>query len=161
MSEKGTAMPTEAPLTGLFDQAVQTFGETLKAGVKVQEQIAGYWSDALGKNCPAGDFQKKARTFFTDAVPAAQKNAEELLRLLEQNYKRSVDLLKKAFEPGSVATAGDMQAKVHALWEESVNLVKENAQAMAQANVKVMEVWADYFRQNGVAVPGVPKSVAR
>ena len=152
---------TEAPFTGLVDQAVQTFGETLKAGVKVQEQVAAYWSEALGKNCPAGEFQRKAKTFFTDAVPAAQRNAEELLRLLEQNYKRSVDLLKKAFEPGNVTAAGDAQAKVQALWEQSVELVKENAQAMAQTNLKVLELWADFFRQNGVAVPGAPKPVVK
>lgn len=152
---------TEAPLTGLFDQAVSTFGETLKAGIKAQEQIAAYWSDALGKSGATGEFQKKSRAFFTDAMPAAQKNAEEWLRLLEQNYRRSMDLLRKACEPGSVAAAGDFQAKAHALWEQSVELVKENAQAMAQTNLKVMELWADFLRQNGVAVPGAPKPAVK
>jgi hypothetical protein len=146
---------TDAPYTNLFDQAVQTFGETLKAAVKGQEQIAGYWSDVLTKAGTGSDFQKKSRTFFADAIPAAQKNAEEWLRLVEQNYRRSIELLKKAYEAGNVAASGDVQSKLQNLWEQSVELIKENTQAVTQANLKVMELWADVLRQNGVAIPGV------
>lgn len=141
------ATPTEA-VTGLFDQAVQTFGEALRAGVKAQEQIAGFWSEAL-RMSPNQDYQRKARTFLSDAVPAAQKSTEELLRTIDANYRRSVELLKKACDSGNVATAADMQSRAQNLWETSVELVKENTQALAQTNARILEMWADLLRQNG------------
>ena len=145
------ATVTETPYAGLFDQAVQTFGETLKAAVKGQEQIVNYWSDVLTKTGANTDFQKKSRAFFNDAMPAAQKNAEEWVKLLEHNYRRSIELLKKACEPANVHVAGDVQAKLQGLWEQSVELVRENTHAMTQANLKVLELWADLLRQNGTA----------
>ena len=85
---------------------------------------------------------------------AAQKNAEEWLKLVEQNYKRSLGLLKKAWETD--ADASTMRAKTQELWESSLELVRDNAQAMAQANMKMMEVWAGMLR-NGVAPNGKSK----
>ena len=142
---------TETQLTGLFDQAVQNFGEALKAGVKAQEQIANWWTDALNKAVPATEFQKRSRTLASEVIPTAQKNAEEIVKLIEQNYKRSVDLLRKAFDSTGAANAGDLQAKAQGLWEASVELVKDNAQAMAQTNIKVLELWADVLRQTSPA----------
>jgi hypothetical protein len=87
----------------------------------------------------------------SEVIPTAQKNAEEIVKLIEQNYKRSVDLLRKAFDSNGAANAGDLQAKAQGLWEASVELVKDNAQAMAQTNIKVLELWADVLRQTSPA----------
>ena len=155
------SVATETPFAGVFDQALQTYGEALKAGVKVQEQFAGYFADAFGKFVPTSEYQKKAKIFI-DAAPAVQKNAEELLRLLEQNYRRSVELLKKACDAGTAAAAGDYQARLQALWESSLELVKENAQATTQASLRAVELFADFLRQNGVVTPPVyPKAPAK
>src|SRR5437763_10950608 len=106
-------------VTTLFDQATQAFGEALKGGVKFQEQVAGYWTDAF-KNVPTGEFQRKSRVFLGDAVPAAQKNVEEYIKVVDSNYKRSVELLKKACEATSPATAADLQAKAQGVFEAAV-----------------------------------------
>ena len=139
----------EAQFTGLFDQAVQTFGDALKAQVKVQEQIASFWSDALGKATPGPEWQKKQRALFGEVIPAAQKNAEEWFKLSEQNYRKSADLLKKAFECGGNGTAKELQEKTQSLWESSLELIKENVQAVAKTNAKVMELWSEVLKQNG------------
>ena len=138
---------------GVFDEAVATFNDAVKAGVKVQEEIGKWWSDALEQTGPAEQWQKKSKAVLSEAIPAAQKNAEEWLKLIEQNYKRSLGLFKKAWEvqPGDAA---DMRAKSQQLWEESLELVRDNAQAVAQANVKMMEVWQRVLRhgaENGKA----------
>ena len=140
--------------TTFFDQATQAFGEALKGGVKFQEQVAGYWTDAL-KTVPTNEFQKKSRVFLGDAVPAAQKNVEEYVKVVDANYKRNVELLKKACEATSPVTAADLQAKAQGLFEAAVEVVKENTTALAQANLKVLELWADVLRQNGATVPPV------
>src|SRR5690349_17590212 len=74
-------------VSGLFDQAVSTFGDALKAGVKIQEEVGKWWSDALEQAGPVTEWQKKSRAIFGDAIPTAQKNTEEWLKLVEQNYK--------------------------------------------------------------------------
>lgn len=152
------AATCEAPFTGLFDQAVQTFGDALKAGVKAQEQLLGFWTDAVAKATPpASDYQKRTKAFFTEVVPTAQKNVDEYLKVLETNYRRSVDVLKRACEAGNVNSPTEFQAKAQGLWEASVQVVKENTEALAQANLKVLEQCAEFLRQNGtpVTVPGV------
>jgi len=144
----------EAAVNGLVDEALGTFNDAVKAGVKVQEEIGKWWSDALEQAGPADQWQKKSRAIISEAIPAAQKNAEEWLKLVEQNYKRSLGLLKKAWETD--ADASTMRAKTQELWESSLELVRDNAQAMAQANMKMMEVWAGMLR-NGVAPNGKSK----
>ena len=142
----------DSGVSGLFDQAVATFGDALKSGVKIQEEVGKWWSDAFEQAGPVTEWQKKSRALFSEAIPAAQKNAEEWLKLVEQNYRRSMALLKKAFETDGDVT--DLRAKTQKLWEESMELIRDNAQAMSQANLKMMEVWAGLLRVGAQAGNG-------
>jgi len=143
-----TATATDK-VSSMFDQAVQTFGDALKAGVKVQEQVTGWWTDALDQMSGGNDWQKKQRSILNDVIPAAQRSTEEWLKLVEQSYQRSVDMMKKAFTAQSAgASAQEAQAKAVEVWQSSLTMVKENAQAVAHVNAKVMELWADLLRKN-------------
>src|SRR5690349_17127582 len=95
----------------LFDDAAASFNEAVKAGAKMQEEIGKWWTDALDKTQPGGfaavdDWQKKSKAVVAEAIPAAQKNAEAWLKLVDQNTKRGLGLLKKAFDapPADPAT---------------------------------------------------------
>jgi hypothetical protein len=138
----------ETNFTGIFDQASQAFGDTFRAAVKMQEDIGKWWADALDQAGPAQEWQRRSRAILNDAIPAAQKNAEEWLKVVDENYTRSVELLKEAFASDGVSDPADLQAKVKQLWEESLGVLKENTQALAQANVKMMELWAELLRKN-------------
>jgi hypothetical protein len=145
------AAKAEAVVGNMFDEAMTTFNDAVKAGVKVQEEIGKWWSDALDQAGPADQWQKKSKAILSEAIPAAQKNAEEWLKLVEQNYKRSLALLKKAWSAD--ADANTMRAKTQELWESSLEMVRDNTQAITQANMKMMEVWAGVLK-NGVAANG-------
>lgn len=151
MAAKTEAKAMEARMSSLFDQAVLTFGDALKAGVRIQEEVAKWWTDALEQGGPVQEWQKKSRAIVSEAIPAAQKNAEEWLKLVEQNYKRSMDLLKKAFDTNGAGK--DVQSRTQDLWEASLQVIRENAQAMAQANMKMMELWASVLQKNVEAMP--------
>jgi hypothetical protein len=138
----------EADVCQVLDTAVTAFGDAMKAGVKAQEEMSRSWSDAIFVGNPAGDWQKRSRQWFDESVPAAQKHTLEVLKLVEQNYRRSVDLLKKAVDTDHNGAVEGMREKLRALWEESVTVVKENTEAMAQANVKLMEAWTDLLRKH-------------
>jgi len=151
----------ESRLTSMFDQTVQTFSEAMKTGVKFQEDMAKWWSDALEQGGPVQESQKRFRALVSEAIPAAQKNAEEWLKIVEQNYRRAMDLLKKAFDSDGSGTAKDLQARTRELWEASMEAVRDSAQAMAEANVKVMEFWADILRKNMNASQAATKVAVR
>jgi len=138
----------ESDVMQVLDTAVTAFGDAMKAGIKAQEDMSRSWSDAIFCGNPLGDWQKRSRQYFDEAVPAAQRHTLELLKLVEQNYRRSVELLKKAVDTDHNGAVDGLQEKLHELWEESVGVVKENTEAMAQANVKLLEAWTDLLRKN-------------
>jgi len=139
---------TESDVMQVLDTTVNAFGDAMKAGVKAQEEMSRCWSDALSSGNPLGDWQKRSRQMFDEAVPAAQRQTQELLKLVEQNYRRSVDLLKKALSMDGNGAVDGLQEKIRALWEDSVAVVKENTESMAQLNVKILEAWTDLLRKN-------------
>ena len=146
------ATATQSKANGLFDQALSTFAETLKVGVKAQEDAAKWWSDALKQQSPVTDWQSRSREFVGEVIPAAQKSAEEWLKIVEKNANKSIALLKRAIE--SDADAEDLAAKTKDLWEASLALVRENAQAVTESNLKLMEVWSKLLKktaENGKA----------
>jgi len=139
---------TESDVMQFLDTAVAAFGDALKTGVKAQEEMSKWWSDALSGGNPLGDWQARSRQMFDEAVPAAQRHGQEFLKLIEQNYRRSVELLKKAMDTDHNGSVDGLREKIRALWEESVAIVKENTETMAQANVKLLETWTDLVRKN-------------
>src|SRR6059058_4554988 len=94
-----TATKIESDVTQVLDGAFNAFGDAMKAGVQAQEEIAKFWTKSFnGGSGPLGDWQKRTKLMFEDAVPAVQKQTAEWLKLVEQNYRRSVDLMKKALD---------------------------------------------------------------
>jgi len=138
----------EGNIADLFDQAVETLGGAMRAGVKFQEDMAQFWSDALNQIGSVQEWQKKSSAVLSDAIPTAQKSADEYLRLLDQSYHSSLDLLKKAFESARYESMSDRAMKAENLWESSLQTMRSNTQAMAQANVRVMESWAEFLKKN-------------
>jgi polyhydroxyalkanoate synthesis regulator protein len=154
---EGFAMTTkaiEANVTEVFDSALRTYGDAMKAGVRMQEDVAKWWADALEAGGPIQDWQKRSRAVFTETVPAAQKNAEEWLKLVEQNYRRSMELLRKAMQQaqnvyganGASDVAEEARERTQELWRSSIELVQENVSAMAQANAKMLELWSGMLK---------------
>jgi len=91
-------------------------------------------------------------------LPAAQKNAEEWVSLLEINYRRGAELMKKAFATDPDAKV-DPEAKTRELWETSVEAIREGTQALSNTNVRVLKLWSDVGRKaaNGHAEVAVGK----
>jgi hypothetical protein len=141
-----SATKPEFDTTALFDQAVRAFGDAVKAGAKIQEEVGKWWSDAIESAGPVTEWQKKARQLLNEVIPVAQKNTEDGLRLFEQNYRKSMGLLKKAFDTNG--DAHDLRAKTQQLWEDSLELIRDNTQALAEANRKVLEQWSSLLKKN-------------
>lgn len=150
--------------TSLFDQAIGTFGDAMKAGVKAQEEIVGWWNNAFDQAGQVQEWNQRSRAMFSEAIPAAQKNVEQWTKLVEQNYQRTLDLLKQTFEAENGNGNGhghyDISAKTRKLWESSLELFRENTQAMAQTHMKALDLWSEFVRKVNAAAPAAATAPA-
>jgi len=137
-------MPAEMgqKITGLFDQAVQAFSDSMKAGVKVQQDIAKFWMDNL-QHGSIPDMQKKSQAIFSDILPVAQQYGEVCCKLMESNYRRGSELLTKAFNADNNGGNLDVQAKTRELWDASLDAMRDNTQAVADSNLRVIQAWSE------------------
>lgn len=137
------------PVTDLFDQAVKSYEQALKTGVKMQEESAKYFSNLVNQTTSPQDWQKRMKTMTDDFIPQTQKSVDEGLKLIEQTSRASIELLKKAVATGQPSSVQDAQAKFLGLWEASLNAMRDTAVSVTQANNKAIESWVAYARKNG------------
>jgi hypothetical protein len=135
-------------MSDMFEQAMETCNNAFKTGVKMQEEVAKWWGDLLGETSPVQDWQKRTQAIITEAIPLAQRSAEEGMRVIDQNYRSNLDLLKKMFDAAQSDSMADARDKVQGLWEASLNTLRTNAQTLVQANAKVMESWSEFAKKN-------------
>src|SRR5215468_3588508 len=102
---------TKAPASELFDQALKNYEQTLRTGLKVQEEASRWWTNVLSQSTSVQDLQKRFTNAANDVIGPTQKRLEDYLALIEQNNRTNVELLKKATEACQSATAADAQPK--------------------------------------------------
>lgn len=135
------------PVTDLFEQALKSYEQALKTGMKMQEESARVLSDLVTQVSSPQDWQKQMKSVTDDFIPQTQKSVDEGLKLMEQSSKSGIELLKKAVAVGQPTTAPDAQAKILGLWESTLNAMRDTAMAVTQANNKAIESWIAYARK--------------
>jgi hypothetical protein len=138
----------DASVSKLLDQTMEQFGSAMKVGVKMQEEAARWFADAVSQIGSAQEWQKRSRAMLADAIPTAQRSADEYLRLFDQSYRTSMDLMKKAVNSSRSESAAEAQAKAQELIEQYMATMRSNAQAMAEANLHAMQSWSEFIRKN-------------
>jgi hypothetical protein len=143
-------MPTEEKpkaVADLLDQAMRSFEQALRTGIKVQEESARLWTNLVNQTGASTDMQKKWKTLLDEWIPQTQKNMDEWVKIVEQNCGTSVELLRKALAASQVATLPEAQSKVLGFWEGSVNALRDGTVGMLQANGRAAESWIAYSRK--------------
>jgi hypothetical protein len=131
----------------LMEQALETYEQTLKTGLRLQEEAASWWTALLNETASAQSREKASVSF--NSIPAAQRRwLEDNMRVLEQNSRRSLDLLKKAGETVTSLSPTEAQSRLQELWENSLLLLRSNTEAMSAANGRLIEAWMEFMRRN-------------
>jgi hypothetical protein len=138
------AQAANREVSGLLDQAFRTYGDSLKVAMKAQEETARFWGEAVGKANPMP-------ALAGELIPAAQKNADEYLRLLESSYRRGAELLKKAVPSRDGGDAVNLQKHTRDWWEASIEVARDNAQDWASTNLRVAQSSAEMFKRGAQA----------
>jgi len=137
----------QKPVNDLFDQAMKNYEQALKTGLKLQEDSARLWTQLFNQNATAPDWQKQVKALTEELIPQTQKALNENVKLIEQNGKTSVELLKKAVEGAQATTVQEAQSNFMGLWESSVKAMRETAEAVTQANSRALDSWMSIARK--------------
>ena len=86
----------------------------------------------------------------SDRVALAKEHLAraEALKVIEQNSRTGVELLKKAVAASQATTIQDAQAKSVAFYEGCLNAMRDTALAVTQATSKATESWLGYVRRS-------------
>lgn len=125
----------------LFEEALKSFDTAVKTGVKMQQDLTRVWADALAKVDPTAGLDARTQAALHEAFPATQKSIEECLKLIDKATQSSLELMKKAISGGAVQSLPDMKARTQEIWEASLTALRNQAQAMVDANSRVLDAW--------------------
>lgn len=98
-NEMELAMTTDEktkPVTDLFEQAMKSYEQALRTGVKMQEESAKFFNNLVNQATSPQDWQKRMKAMTDDLIPQTQKSVDEGLKIIEQTSRTSVELLKKS-----------------------------------------------------------------
>lgn len=153
-------MPVEKDIvTDAFRQAAENFTRTVQAGVKFQEQTASFWNEMMEKG--AGEFRTQWEKLSHDFAPYQKKTVEQIHRLVDEQSRRSLELLRKSFDAGKGEGMGDVCEKMTDLWKSSFDRVRESADMLAQANAELFDGWTDMLKSVGTPRNGHSKPAAK
>jgi len=142
MSEKA-----KAPASELFDQALKNYEQALRAGVKVQEEAAAYWTKLYNQAVSRPALHKQLTSLANEVIPPTQKYLAGCLEMLEQNSSATIDLMKKGVEAVQTANPTDYQSKLVDFCESSLKTAKAQTQAAIDLNSKAIDSWLAMARK--------------
>lgn len=141
----GKTLPNNGtPLLEIAEEAVKTYEQALRRGLKLQQEAAKWWSKTLQQTDSAPDWQKRV----ADLTSTAQKQLEEVLALLERNNRCCVELAKKASEAAQTPGLPESQHKWLEFWKSSMTAAVSNAEALAAANAKIISSCIDLVEKS-------------
>lgn len=148
------------PATDLLEQALKNYEQAWRTGAKMQEESARFFSNLVTQAAGPQDWQKRVKAMTDDFIPQTQKSLDEGLKLLEQNSRASVELLKKAVGAAQSTSPQEVQTRLLGLWEASLNTMRETMVSVTQSHQKAVESWMSYARKTGetTAAPATAKA---
>lgn len=136
------------PVSELYEQAMGNYEQALRTGLRMQEESGKWLTTMLDQASSPQDWQKWVKSMSDRIIPETQKTMAENLKMVEQNSRTGVELMKKALEAAQSTSVMEGQAKMLNFWGASLNAFRENAAAATQANTKAVELWVDILRRN-------------
>jgi hypothetical protein len=154
-NERIGTMSDKAKVPGaeVFDQALKNYEQTLRNGLKLQEEAGRWWSSLLNQASSVSDLQKRVTALTNEVVAPTQKRMEEYLGLIEENNKTNVELLKEALDLAQTTAPAEYQAKLLDFCEASMKAVQANAQSVTQIQGRMIDSWVSFIKKNAFELP--------
>ena len=142
---------TSSHASGATEKAFKNFEQAVRTSVKFQEEAARCWTNVLNQGANAQDWQKQVANFtnFTSGLlPAAQKQMQGVLELMEKNSRTGVELMKKAVDAAQTSSVVESQNKWLDVCTSSLGAVRTTTEAVAQINAQAIDSCINFLRRS-------------
>lgn len=147
------------PVNEFMDQALKSYEQAWKTGARLQEESARFFSSLVTQTAAPQDWTKRVKALTDEIIPQTQKTLDDGLKVLEQNSRASVDLLKKAVSAAQATSPQEAQARLFGLWEASLNTMRDTIVTVTQSHQKAVESWMSCARKS--TEPATPPAGAK
>ena len=133
------------------ETAQQAYDQATQARQKIQEQAGAWWNKVI-----SSEWQKQVISFSeiaTETVPLAQRNVEQMMRLVDRTCRSGVDLLKKTVEVMPTQGNGDLQSAWMELWVSGNRAAQTNSHALMELGTTAIDSWTQFVRKVAKAAP--------
>jgi len=138
-------------VSDLAQKGLKNFEQTVRAGLKLQEEAAQWWAKVANQSASAHDWQKRfvgAATLANGVIPEAQKRVEEMLALAEKNSRTSLELAKKAADAAQTPVIAESQAKWIEFWSDSLKAAQSNIETLSAMGSRSLNSCVEFVRKN-------------
>ena len=141
------ANPNTTRNTNMFEQAADSFKSTLDASLKLQQDA---FKNMMG--CFTGfdrfdDVRQRVESVTNETVGMIRKNAERTQKLFDEQCRTGTEMMTKSFDSmkGGKIQNGNVSEQCRSAWKNGFEAMCSGIDAMAKANVQVVENWASLF----------------
>jgi len=138
---------TTTRATNMFEQAADSFKTTLDASLKLQQDA---FKNMMG--CFTGfdrfdDIRQRVESVTNETVTMIRKNAERTQKLFDEQCRTGTEMMTKSFDSmkGGKIQNGNVSEQCRSAWKNGFEAMCSGIDAMAKANVQVVENWASLF----------------
>jgi hypothetical protein len=139
------------PMSESADQAIKTYEEALRTGLKFQNEAWQSWCAMLNQSPLSPEWQKRYSHAFDAAnsiMPAAQKRMEEAVDVMEKNARLGAELMKKAMDAAQTTAVAESQSKWMEFLKTSLDAAQFNVESLMRINSRAMESFTGFVQKN-------------
>jgi len=133
-----------APVTGLFEQAIENFRKLAESNIEMQQEMFQKWgSNWPGMPQPQGDWAERVQKF----QKAWSKTVKELLarhrEVLDEQYDLAVSSLEEAFRLAQSSDPQECAKRCESLYRKSLTVVREAGELQMKELQEALSKWTE------------------
>jgi hypothetical protein len=143
------------PVLETTDQVMRNYEQSLRGGLKFQEEIWQSWCAMANQSPFGGEWQKRfigATGIVNGVAPATQKQLEESVALMGKNAKLSAELMRKALEASQAPGIAESQSKWMEFMKASLEAGRANVEATMEMTSRAMVSFLSFVEKNSELV---------
>ncbi|MEP0845551.1 MAG: hypothetical protein HRF50_01875 [Phycisphaerae bacterium] len=121
-----------------FKGMSDNFTESVRTGMKVQEETVRFWSELAQSNLD--NFRSEWEKVQERFADFNSKNAQRFRKLSEDQVQRGMDAARKAMDVTPTSDPAEMFDRIFANWRSVADVVRDAAEAVCHSGV---ETWKD------------------
>lgn len=120
-----------------FTSVADTFSESMRAGVRMQDETMKFWNGVLGQNT------EDCRARFDRMFDLTRENADRAVKLFDDQAQKGLYLMRQGFELGTAKTPTEYFDKVNTIWRSSFDLFRNSMDSMARNTNEMISSWTN------------------